>query len=246
MASELDVYLNIVTTSARRTFAALGTSPTILVAPVALALVSTVVGHFFDRLGPAAGYAQWALGAATFSGWMYFVRELVRGSRTSLAELPRSLVAYLGDVFGPMLLAAVFLVGGLFVAVMVPCFGCLLVPLVLLCNPAMEVLYCGKADSIGELFGAAMDFLRRNFWPWLAINALLLLVVGPVLLVGSLVFSLLLGLLTQEPMAFAVVNVGFGGPLVFVALVFRGYVFVALDAGTHRTRMFRASASTRP
>jgi hypothetical protein len=95
-------------------------------------------------------------------------------------------------------------------------------------NAVPEVLYQKRTWGGLQTLGESWGFLKENWIPWFIPNAPF--IVALLAFTGTLSITSLLG------------SVGLAlvfGPLVHVALVFRGFLFAALSRTSHRQRMFQ-------
>jgi hypothetical protein len=198
---------------------------------ILLMVAASVAGQFG---GPVGGIIFGLVIDAIFSAYLYFVGELVCGSKVSLNELKRSFGAYFWAVLNLLfvLFVARFILGNVLrgptgtqiymvtTAVAAIAF-----------NAVPEVLYQRGTHGGLQTLQESWRFLQENWLPWFIPNAPL--IVALVALTGT---SALLSPITS--FAFSIWGLLLG-PLAHVAMVFRGFLFAALARSSHRQRMFQ-------
>jgi hypothetical protein len=94
--------------------------------------------------------------------------------------------------------------------------------MLVLFNPLPEVIYLSEY-AYNDLFFYNFAFIRRNYIPWYTLNALLLVLLVPVMIIGASV-----------PVLFNILMVVYLG----FAMIFRGFLFKALHQSNFRKRVF--------
>jgi hypothetical protein len=222
----LKVYLQLYAECIRKAFAAIGKNPWTLLLPAVVLLVRAWATQLAYTLGILGGIAVTLATAALFSSYLHFVGELVQGGRISGRDLQRSFGAYLWPVVNVFFvvwiasLALELLIGdspnraALLYALWI-------VALVAL-NTVPEVIYLRGSHGGLQTIGANWEFLKAQWIPWFAANVPLLCVVT---FIASYVDAPIVGTILL-------------GAALHVLMVFRGYLFRALDRTSHRQRMF--------
>jgi hypothetical protein len=231
----LAVYARLYATCLGRAFKAIGKSPWTLLLPIGLLAALLFASRILGQLGLVGGILMGLGLDALISCYLYFVSELVGGSRVSLNELKKSFGAYFWAVLNLLFVVWVgqLMMGAVLarnphadvISAMVEFAAFVLL------NAAPEVLYVrgtygGLATSKGSI-----DFIHANWIEWFVPNLLL----GAAFYYGV---PLLLDLGVPR-LAVAVL----AGALLHVAMVFRGNLFVELDKSTHRQRLYRWRSS---
>jgi hypothetical protein len=222
----LKVYLRIYADCFGKAFSSIGKNPWTLLLPVAVMLGARVAGLLAAQLGVLAGLLVALATAALFSSYLYFVRELIHTARVSLRELRNSIGAYFWSILNVFFviwlarLALSLLVGR------TPNAGALMLALwivaVVALNATPEVIYLRGTYGGLQTIAASWEFLKAHWIPWFAVNVPLLAAVA------------LVWLYLPWPFLDDVIV----GAALHVAMVFRGYLFRALDGSSHRQRMF--------
>jgi hypothetical protein len=194
-------------------------------------LAIQVVGGL--RLGLIGGIVVALLFDALFSAYLYFVGELVSGSKVSLAELKRSFGAYFWSIVS--LMFVIFIARFLLSALMRGPQGALLYEVLALVafiafNAAPEVIYQRGTHGGLQTLQESWAFLKENWLPWFLPNAPLFLVL---ILFGQ-------GGVLSTLLVMAIVL----APVLHVVFVFRGFLFKELAGTSHRQRMFRYKNAT--
>jgi hypothetical protein len=190
------------------TLAAVKREPLGLVAPVVVLLVSGLLDTFASRLGGWTTLPIALLEAAAWSFYWYLLPSSVGGSRKASAGLGWLVVPALSTVVVSLLVATNACVGvlGLFAVALLPLIEAL-------------VLFDGSwARGLRE----ALQMMRTHWLLWGVTQVVLGLVVLLLGLLVTLLPSLALGVWSVFVSPFLV------GPMVHLALVFRGTLFFAL------------------
>jgi hypothetical protein len=183
------------------------------------------------------------LGAIILSGllscYLYFLGEVVGGSRVSLRELGPSVGKYLWSVLAVLF---VLWVAQFLLSMALPrtpnaalAFRFLSLVAFVLLNAVPEVLYLRGIYGGLATFERSFRFIQQNWLEWFIPNLpLLALAWFGVDLVG-LLFAFQPSL---DPISL-MMAVAFGA-LFHTFMVFRGHLFEALDGSSHRQRMYRS------
>lgn len=227
------VYARLYARALADAFIAIARNVWTLVLPMGLVVAFSFLGLLVAPGGIAGGLALSLAKSAGLSIYTYFVGELVAKNRVSLRDLPTSIGSYFWTwvnlffvlwivdiLLGPMRLSP----DGQRLRTVIT-----IMELVIL-NAAPEVIYVKRTSGGLDTIGRSFSFLQDNWIEWAIPNALLLGVVW-LFLEGSINLSAL-------PWPSTTVPILLGGVL-HIAMVFRGYLFVALDTSSHRQRMFR-------
>lgn len=233
------VYLRIYAACALGAVRAIAKSPWTLLLPLLSCGVYLLVVFLAHRLGPLAGVGLALVQAALLSGYFYFVREGVAGSKVGLGELWKSLGAYLWAFVGvAFVLWVVSLVLTRFLSGPSAGTAMLLVSLLefVLLNAVPEVITQRGTTGGLATIQASIEFTQENWLEWLLPNA----AVGAMLWYGyplmmRAIWELYSG---QVQVVSLVLGLGAGALLHFAAL-FRGFLFRELDGSRHRQRMFK-------
>ncbi len=225
----IGVYLKIYGRCWRDALAAIGRNAwTLLLAP-AIFLARDLSAGLAASLGFFGGIVLTLLTAALFSAYLSFLHDLVRGGHVSFSatELQASLGAYLWAIVNVFFVVWIATLALQLVTAGVPSATALLLALWIVASIALnavpEVIYLRGTHGGLETIAAGWDFLKAQWIPWFAATVPVLAVVG---LLATVVRSSVLGDLVV-------------GAAFHVAMVFRGYLFQALDGSTHRRRMFQ-------
>ncbi|MBL9038361.1 MAG: hypothetical protein JNG84_07605 [Archangium sp.] len=227
----LSVYLRLYGTSVVDAVKAVAKSPWTLVLPVGLGVAFFFLAMVLAPLGLVGGVLLGFARAAGLSAYLYFVGELVSKSPTSLSELKKSFGVFFWSVIGvSFVLWVVDIVLGIALEnnpQKEQLLGALdLISLIAL-NAVPETIYVKGTRSGVDTIMVSFRFLQESWIEWFLPNGLLIAAVWfgrgfiPFELVGAL----------PVVIGFAV--------LFHVVMVFRGFLYLALDGSTHRQRMFR-------
>jgi len=226
------VYLRIYADAFRQALKGIRKNAWTLLLPIVVLTANNLASGLVLAIPYLGQFLVWAVWAAAASCYLYFLGEVVARSRVKLDEFGRSIGAYFWSVAN---LFFVFWIASLIISVAVPpgqrmLFSQLLVlAAVILLNAAPEVIY--QRGSYGGLETArrCIQFLQANWIEWGIPNLLLLAawwftpgdLLGMFGTVGAVLTSVL------------------EGALLHLGMVFRGYLFAALDGSSHRQRMYR-------
>ncbi len=197
----------------------------------AYAAVIRVAQEFLPLLGIVGGMLLSLVVAGCAGSFLYLIEMIVRTSRVTVEDFRRSAGAYLWDVVGVTfvlwisfrLLSAVLLTipqGPVLL------FGIWLV-VVVFGNVVPELIYLGRASSL-ELLQQSYVFIGENWIEWFPATAAL----------GALVVGAML-LPFPQTLAWGTVQLALVGLLLAYAMVTRGFLFLALQESTRRSRAFR-------
>jgi hypothetical protein len=202
-----------------------------LLLPAVLLVAWALSAGLAAPLGLVGGLLRALFMDALASCYLYFLGEVVSRSRVTVAEIGRSIGAYFWSIVN---LYFVLWVAELLIGMVLRgnpqdgylMLGLKLIALILL-SAAPEAIY--QRGTYGGLATVqrSISFLQQHWIEWLLPSAIFLVVLW--WLPEFFGFGLL-GLLLN-----AVVK----GAIFHLAMVFRGYLFAALDGSTHRQRMFK-------
>ena len=224
----LTVYLRIYADAFRQALAGIGKNAWTVLLPIGLIYANLLASGLVLQIPVLGQFLVFIVWAAAASCYLYFVGEVVAKSRVKLDEFGRSIGAYFWSVAN---LFFVFWIAGLVVSLLQQqIFNQLLVlAAAILLNAAPEVIY--QRGSYGGLETAqrAIRFLQENWIEWGIPNLLILAIwwffpPHPLAALGSLG---------------SIIEAVIEGALVHLAMVFRGFLFAALDGTSHRQRMYR-------
>jgi hypothetical protein len=183
-----------------------------------------------------AGIVLGLVFAALGSCYLYFLGEMVSNAKVRLSEFRKSIGAYFWSVANVLFVYWIASVVLGYVLSHSPQaqsanIALQLVALVLL-NAVPEVIY--QRHTYGGLatIQRAIQFLQGNWLEWGVPNLLLLAALWLVLKNG---LGAVEGLGSLGLVLWSVVF----GSLLHAVMIFRGYLFAALDGTSHRQRMFR-------
>lgn len=216
-----------------RTGRALGRTPWTLLLPAAYGAIIVPSRALAASMGILGGFVYALVLDALLASWLYVVSELVSGSKLRLRELPRSIGHYFWPImnFFFVIWIAGFLVRPALAtlpnaeAVMIGIWAVLFI----LLNAVPEVIY--RRGTFGGLaaIGESIRFIHEHWLVWLPPN---------------LVLGALTGLTFAAPILQAwpfgdILGPALAGALAHASLVFRGFLFQALDGTTARQRALR-------
>jgi len=230
------VYLRLYGTCAASALAALAKNVWTLLLPMGLAVGFFFLGGVLGALGGgwAAGIALGLARSAGFSIYTFFLAGVVAKDRVNLRDLKTSLGAYFWTWINLFfVLWIVDLLVGLALAAH-PQRAALLTVIsfmeLVVLNATPEVIYLKRTWGGLETIQRSFQFLQENWIEWFVPNGLIL--------AGLYLFVSKGGLSLLGPLGALAAVVG-AGALFHVVMVFRGFLFEALDGSTHRQRMFR-------
>jgi hypothetical protein len=224
----LTVYLRIYADALRQAVAGIGKNAWTVLLPIGLLYANNLASGLVMSIPYLGTFLVWIVWAAAASCYLYFLGEVVAKSKVKLDEFGRSIGAYFWSVAN---LFFVFWIAGLVVSLLQQqIFNQLLVlAAAILLNAAPEVIY--QRGSYGGLETAqrCIRFLQENWIEWGIPNLLILAIwwffpPHPLAGLGSLG---------------SIIEAVIEGALVHLAMVFRGFLFAALDGTSHRQRMYR-------
>ncbi|MCA2978534.1 MAG: hypothetical protein INH41_26270 [Myxococcaceae bacterium] len=229
------VYARLYARALTDALAAIAKNPWTLLLPMGLSVAWLALGLLLGSLlDPySGGFLIGLARSASLSVYCFFLGGLVANQKVGLDQLKTSLGAYFWSWIG------IFFVLWVVDLVLSPLFAAnqnLVLPFTLVkfvaLNATPEVVYQkgtrGGLDTLTRSFG----FLQENWIEWFVPNGLFVAAFVIVSRFGDLAVAAL-GLLGAGGLALA------GGALLHVVMVFRGFLFEALDGSSHRQRMFR-------
>jgi hypothetical protein len=230
------VYLRLYGSCLANALAALAKNLWTLLLPVGLAVAWYALGFVVVslRTGIVGGFALALARTAGFSVYTYFLAGVVAKERVNLSELKTSLGAYFWswmNVF--FVLWIVELLLGLALASNPQRDALLrvvsLMELIAL-NATPEVVYLKRTGGGVETIQRSFQFLQENWIEWFVPNGLL---------IGAWFAASVYGLLPMLGALGGLAAAALFAALLHLLMVFRGFLFEALDGSTHRQRMFR-------
>ncbi len=210
-----------------------------LLLPMGLALALSLLGGLFSPLGMAGGFLGSLARTAAFSVFTSFVADLVARQKVSVSDLKNSLGAYFWawmNVFFVLWIVNLVLnfalgqnenKGGFLAAVFV-------LQLVAL-NAVPEIIYLKRPAGGLDTVKSAVEFLQEHWIEWFVPNGVLLAVAWFTVLSPS---GPVLRVLGEVPFGFVLLPL-VAGAVFHLGMVFRGFLFQALDGSTHRQRLFK-------
>src|SRR5215510_4771701 len=211
---------------------------------------------FVGSLGLIGGFILGLVLALCVSSYLYFIAEVVTGSRTSLTDLAESWRPYFGSVitilfFLTIVQYALELLVPLGAAGGYELRSIINLALLILLNPMPEIIYQGRSEGLNML-QESFEFLRDSGVEWflplivLAVFATFLFPV-PILMmplqIGRLTFPTLGGGGLFSGSLVSLLWAVLSAFILFVLMVFRGLLFRALASSSRRQRVFRSRFS---
>ncbi|MDP3570066.1 MAG: hypothetical protein Q8S42_05530 [Archangium sp.] len=227
------VYARIYGQALVNALAAIGRNLWTLVLPIGLMLAFNTLGKLVAPMGFAGGFVISLARSAVLSVYTYFVAQIVAKNRVGVADLRTSIGAYFWtwiDVFFAIWIISLLLGPMMLTAESRQLRDALVMLSLVVFNAAPEVIYIKGTSGFIETAQRSFSFLQENWIEWFIPNALILGVIW-LMIDGTIPLRAL-------PMPAVTVPVLLGG-LLHVVVVFRGFLFEALDGSTHRQRMFR-------
>jgi len=232
----LTVYLRIYADAFRQALTGIRTNAWTLLLPIGLLEANELLtGLVIGALGRLGSFVVWIVWAAAASCYLYFLGEVVAKSRVKLDEFGRSVGAYFWSVAN---LFFVYWVASLLIELMAgpqrAVFSQLLfLAAVILLNAAPEVIYQRGSSGGLETVQRSVRFLQANWIEWGIPNLLFL----------AVWWYLPRYPLAELGMLGTVITAVVEGALLHLVMVFRGFLFAALDGSSHRQRMYRYRSS---
>lgn len=228
------VYARIYGTAAAQALGAIRKSPWTLALPAGLIFVLAFAGSFASAMPAMLGGILFQFAkAAAVSAYLYFAGQLISASKTSIEEFRHSVAAYFWPVVSLSFfvwvvefLAASFIGGR---EELTPLYSALLLAEFLVLNATPETIYLKGTTGGLETITESIKFLNANWLEWYIPNAVLAAVLWGLYMKLPLSSSLLAQILAAVVL----------GIFLHLAMLFRGFLFRALDGSTHRQRMFR-------
>ncbi|PZR09125.1 MAG: hypothetical protein DI536_23110 [Archangium gephyra] len=227
------VYLRLYARAFVDALASIGRSAWTLLLPMGIVFAFGLAATLVSPLGFAGGFVMAFVQAGLLSAYSYFLSMLVNGNKAGIDELKKSVGAYFFNwISFSFVLFMIDL--GLDIATRNNPQGrplMLVVKLIELIalNAAPETIYLKGTGSGIDTITRSFRFLQENWIEWFVPNALI---------IALLWFTVTNGWLAMIPGGMLTVSV-IGGALLHVVMVFRGFLYVALDGSTHRQRMYK-------
>lgn len=175
--------------------------------------------------------------AACMGSYLYLIQSVINSRVVNANDFKYSFRIYLVRVMNTVfyLWIASLLYGFLSRALYLSPYGwvvtlVLYIAAIIALNPLPEMIYQTYHQEI-SLFRAAFEFMKENFWEWMAPNAIIL---------GLLYFTIGNNITLPYSLDFAVIVRYIAGLFIlFYAMVFRGILFRFLNESTRRSRLFK-------
>lgn len=230
------VYLRLYGSCLANAFAALVKNLWTLVLPMGLAVAFFFLATLLGGSGWAGGIVLSLAMSAACSVYTFFLAGVVGRDRVNLADLKQSLGAYFWTWINLFfVLWIVDLLLGATLA-MNPQKGAILSVVflmkLLVLNATPETIYLKRTWGGLDTITRSFRFLQENWIEWFVPNGLI---------VAGLYFFATKWIALLGGLGVIVAMLG-AGALFHVVMVFRGFLYEALDGSTHRQRMFRYRA----
>lgn len=231
------VYLRLYGKALTDALASIGRSAWTLLLPMGLVLAFGLTAMLVRPLGFAGGFVMALVQAALLSVYSYFLAMLVTGNVASVKELKTSVGAYFSNWLSFSFV--LFMIDlGLDIATKHNPEGRPLLMVVTLIelialNAAPETIYLKGSGNGIDTIQRSFRFLQETWIEWFVPNAL-------IIAAGWWLFTN--GWLSRVPGGIFTIAV-VGGAVLHVLMVFRGFLFLALDGSTHRQRMYKYRGS---
>jgi hypothetical protein len=228
----LVVYARIYGQSVMNAVAAIAKNSWTLLLPMGLVVAWTLLAGLLGSIGVAGGILAGLARSAALSIYSFFLGGLVAQQKVGVDQLRKSVGVYFWSWFNIFFVLWVvdLVLGAVFTANPALKIAFDLVLLIAL-NTTPEVVYQKGTRGGLETIQRSFLFLQENWVEWFIPNGLVLGGVFAIFSTGALVGVF------RGPLAIAAPLLG--GVLLHVYMVFRGFLFEALDGSTHRQRMFR-------
>ncbi len=230
------VYLKIYARSLTNALAAIAKNVWTLALPMGLMVAFFLLGGLLSGGGYAGGMLLGLARSAALSIYLYFAGQLIGRQRTGLSDLKTAIGAYFWsslNLFFVLWIIDLLLATALFNNPQAAALKLAVTMLELLVlNAAPETMYLKGTRGGLETIQRSIAFLQENWIEWFVPNGLILAFVY--FLGAGLFFTLA----SFDPFHGAGVMLLLGA-LLHVVMVFRGFLFEALDGSTHRQRMYR-------
>lgn len=227
------VYLRLYGSCLANAFAALAKNVWTLALPMGLAVAWFFLSALFGGARFVGGILLSLAFSAACSIYTFFVAGVVARDRMNVRDLKQSLGAYFWTWINLFfVLWIVDLLLGATLA-MNPQKGAILSVVflmkLLVLNATPETIYLKRTWGGLDTITRSFRFLQENWIEWFIPNGLI---------VAGLYFFATKGLALLGGVGVVVALLG-AGALFHVVMVFRGFLYEALDGSTHRQRMFR-------
>jgi hypothetical protein len=230
------VYAHIYGRALTRAVTSVKRSPWTLLLPVVVWTGMLLAQTFVSGLGFLSGIASALALSALFSSYLYFVGELVSEARVSVAELGKSFGSYFWAVINVGFV--VWVVEWLMSLALARSRQAAAIMIIVrfaefvLLNAAPEVIYLRRTYGGMATVQRTITFVQANWIEWFIPN-----------LAFGAAFWWGVPFLAQIGIPTPVIGVVIGA-LFHLIMVFRGFLFEALDSTSHRQRMYRYSATS--
>ncbi len=226
------VYLKLYARCCSLAFQGIAKNAWTLVLPMGLFAAYLLLAIPISQLGPLAGIFLRLAMYFAFSSYLYFAAGTVANQRMDLVDLKKSFLVYFWSLMGLffVLWIAEIVLGAVFAQNPnrnVILRGLDLIAFVVL-NPAPEIIYLKGTRGGMDTISRSVKFIQENWIEWFIPN----------LLIGFAAYWLA-EQLADVPRAVSIVAALAGAAVFHGVMVFRGHLFEALDASTHRQRMYK-------
>jgi len=202
-------------------------NPWTFLLPIVLSVAFVFLGKVLAPLGVLGGILWMLAMDALLSAYLYFMCQIVEGSKTSPKEWKASLGRYFWAIINFFFILWVGFLLLEFLFGKQPQWGAIVLGARILClvafNAVPETLYTrgthGSLETVRQSFG----FMQENWVVWLLPNVLFCL--------ATWYF------LQWNPLG--IWGVAFAGFCLHLMMAFRGFLFVKLDKSTHHQRVHR-------
>jgi hypothetical protein len=233
------VYLRIYGACLANAGAALAKNAWTIILPMMLMVAFQVLAQLLGGTGMFGGLILALVRSVGFGVYTYFVSEVVAKNRVNLTDFKSSIGPFFWtwmNLFFVFWIIDILLGAG---AAANPnrqaLFNVVTVMEVVVFNAAPEVIYVKRTYGGLDTMRRSFAFLQENWIEWFIPNGLLIAAVYLFVSEGGL--ALVAGI------PFGVYGLALvAGALFHFVMVFRGFLFEALDGSSHRQRMFRYRA----
>ncbi len=227
------VYARIYGQAFVNALAVIGRNLWTLVLPIGLMVAFQALGSLVSPMGYAGGFVMSLARSAVLSVYTYFVAQIVAKQRVGVADLRTSIGAYFWtwvNVFFAIWIISLLLGPMMLTAESRQLRDALVMLSLVVFNAAPEVIYIKGTNGFVETAQRSFGFLQENWIEWFIPNALIL----------GVIWLMIDGIIPLRALPFPGITVPVVlGALLHVVVVFRGFLFQALDGSTHRQRMFK-------
>ena len=209
--------------------------------PMALAVAFFLLAGLMSGGGYAGGMIAGLARSAALSVYLYFTSQLIGRQRTGLSDLKTALGAYFWSCLN--LFFVLWIVDLLIQTTLMAneqkagLLWAITMMKLLVLNTTPETIYLKGTRGGLETIQRSVTFLQEHWIEWFVPNVVIL---AFVYFLGT---GLFLTLAMYDPLHGAGVMLVLGG-LFHLVMVFRGFLYEALDGSSHRQRMYKFGAKT--